>query len=80
MAKTNKCIVSFLEKGGLCMPRKNDPASRRLPVLGWRIIKTSIAVFICLIIYLILGYSGADMPTEAAITAILCMQPYLRDS
>lgn len=62
------------------MPRKNDPASRRLPVLGWRIIKTSIAVFICLIIYLILGYSGADMPTEAAITAILCMQPYLRDS
>ena len=62
------------------MPRKNDPEARRLPVLGWRIVKTAVAVFICLIIYLILGYSGADMPTEAAITAILCMQPYLRDS
>ena len=62
------------------MNRKKDPASRRLPVLGWRIIKTAIAVFICLVIYLIRGYSGADMPTEAPITAIMCMQPYLRDS
>ena len=62
------------------MKQKNDPNLRRLPVLGWRIVKTTVAVFICLMIYLIRGYSGADMPTESAITAIVCMQPYLRDS
>ena len=62
------------------MKEKNDPGLRRLPVLGWRIVKTTVAVFICLMIYLLRGYSGADMPTESAITAIVCMQPYLRDS
>ncbi len=53
---------------------------RRLPPLGQRIVKTSTAVFLCLLFYWLRGYRGQDMPTEAAITAIICMQPYVRDS
>ena len=52
----------------------------RPPHLGQRIIKTTIAVFLCLLFYWLRGYRGQDMPTEAAITAIICMQPYVRDS
>lgn len=51
-----------------------------LPPLGHRITKTTVAVFLCLIIYWLRGFSGSDMPTESAITAIICMQPYVRDS
>ena len=54
--------------------------SRKLPHLGQRILKTTAAVFLCLMIYYLRGFSGADMPTESAITAIICMQPYVRDS
>ncbi|MDO4615518.1 MAG: aromatic acid exporter family protein [Lachnospiraceae bacterium] len=43
-------------------------------------IKTSIAVFFCMLIYRILGYQGGTMPVEAAITAIICMQPFISDS
>ncbi len=50
------------------------------PRIGQRIIKTTAAVFICLVFYYLRGYRGEDMPTEAAITAIICMQPYVRDS
>ena len=50
----------------------------RFPRLGQRIVKTSVAVFLCLLFYYLRGYSGRDMPTEAAITAIICMQPYVR--
>ena len=50
------------------------------PHIGQRMIKTGVAVFLCLAFYCFLGYRGADMPTEAAITAIICMQPYVRDS
>lgn len=50
------------------------------PPLGQRIVKTSVAVFLCLLFYWLRGYRGQDMPTEAAITAIICMQPYVRDS
>ena len=52
----------------------------RLPRLGQRIDKTAVAVFLCLLFYYLRGYSGRDMPTEAAITAIICMQPYVRDT
>ncbi len=51
-----------------------------LPGIGQRIVKTSAAVFLCLMVYWLFGYRGADMPTEAAITAIICMQPYVSDS
>ena len=53
---------------------------KRLPHIGQRIIKTAIAVFICLVIYYLRGYqTGETMPSEAAITAIICMQPFVRD-
>ena len=51
-----------------------------LPHLGLRIVKTTVAVFLCLLFYYLRGYRGQDMPTEAAITAIICMQPYVRDT
>ena len=51
-----------------------------LPRIGQRIVKTGIAVFITLLVYYLRGYRGADMPAEAAITAIICMQPYVRDT
>lgn len=47
---------------------------------GQRIIKTSIAVTLCLIFYMFRGYRGETMPAEAAITAIICMQPYVHGS
>ena len=50
------------------------------PPLGQRIIKTSIAVFLCLVFYRLRGYRGETMPAEAAITAIICMQPYVQDT
>ena len=58
----------------------DKPEKYRLPHVGQRITKTTIAVFLCLIIYYLRGYQGESMPTEAMITAIICMQPYVRDS
>ena len=57
-----------------------DPHSWEVPNIGQRILKTTVAVFLCLLIYLLLGYRGETIPTEAAITAILCMQPYVSRS
>ncbi|MGX8692155.1 MAG: FUSC family protein [Clostridia bacterium] len=51
-----------------------------LPLIGQRIIKTTVAVFLCLLFYYFRGYRGQEMPTEAALTAIVCMQPYVRDT
>ena len=45
--------------------------------MGQRLAKTAAAVFICLMIYAMRGHTGQDMPTEAAITAMVCMQPDL---
>ena len=56
------------------------PDRRRWPHIGQRILKTTIAVFICLLVYWLRGYRGQNMPTEAAITAIICMQPYVQRS
>ena len=50
------------------------------PSIGQRILKTSIAVFFCLVFYHLRGYRGAAMSAEAAITAIICMQPYVQDT
>ena len=71
--------------GGDCRPAPPavtgvSTVMRSLPHLGQRILKTGIAVFLCLVIYHILGYRGDTMPTEAAITAIICLQPYIRDT
>lgn len=45
-----------------------------VPRIGQRIIKTSIAVFICLVINHFRGYEASTMSMEAAFTAIICMQ------
>ena len=50
------------------------------PHLGGRIVKTTVAVFICLLIYIIRGYDNQSMPTEAVLTAIVCMQPFASDA
>jgi len=63
--------------------RKNSDASgRRVRLLlpGQRIIKTAIAVLICLLIGYGRGYRAGSMSSEAAMTAIICMQPYLSTS
>ena len=52
-------------------------ASFHWPSVGQRIIKTSIAVTLCLFFYMLRGYEGESLPAEAAITAIICMQPYM---
>lgn len=51
---------------------------RLLPPLGQRIIKTSIAVFLCLVFYMLEGYHGSV--GSMCVTAILVMQPYVSDS
>ena len=38
------------------------------------------AVFLCLVFYRLRGYRGETMSAEAAITAIICMQPYVQDT
>ena len=58
----------------------SSSARLQLPRPGQRILKTSVAVLICLLFYCLRGYRGGEMPTEAAITAIICMQPYVRDT
>ena len=50
------------------------------PPIGQRIVKTSVAVFLCLVFYRLRGYRGETMSAEAAITAIICMQPYVDDT
>ena len=65
--------------GGNDKPRRKANAWTP-PRMGQRMIKTATAVFICLAFYCFRGYRGEDMPTEAAVTAIICMQPYVRDS
>ncbi|MBR4502775.1 MAG: FUSC family protein [Clostridia bacterium] len=50
------------------------------PYIGQRILKTSAAVFLCLLFYYFRGYRGIEMSAEAAITAIICMQPYVHDT
>lgn len=62
------------------MKTKNPDRQFYLPHIGQRITKTSIAVFLTLLVYYLRGYRGAEMPAEAAITAIICMQPYVRDT
>lgn len=47
---------------------------------GQRIMRTAAAVTVCLLINALLGYGGGSMPAEAAITAVICLQPYVRET
>ncbi|MDO4650223.1 MAG: aromatic acid exporter family protein [Eubacteriales bacterium] len=51
-----------------------------LPHVGQRMVKTAVSVFLCLLIYRLLGYKGESMSAEAVITAIICTQPFISDS
>lgn len=48
------------------------------PHLGNRIIKTAVAVLLCLLLHIAVGFRGSA--ANAAISAIICMQPYTTDS
>ncbi len=50
----------------------------KLPHLGQRIIKTAVAVFLCLLIYWLRGYNG--LVEQTTVAAIICIQPYRTDS
>lgn len=49
-----------------------------MPKIGLRMIKSSVAVFLCLLLYPLFGHRG--VPFYAAIAAILCMQPDVSNS
>lgn len=51
---------------------------RILPPLGQRIIKTAVAIFICLVFYMLQGFHGNV--GSSIVTAIICMQPYVDDT
>ena len=51
-----------------------------LPYISQRVIKTSIAVFLCLVFYHLRGYDAGTISAKAAISAIICMQPYVNDT
>ncbi|MDO4616566.1 MAG: aromatic acid exporter family protein [Lachnospiraceae bacterium] len=62
------------------MNRHVQHTNRRFefPMIGHRILKTALAVFICLLIHMARGFdSGAS---ESCITAIICMQPYAKET
>ncbi len=48
-----------------------------MPKIGMRIIKSSVAVFFCFLIYML---RGDGIPFYSAIAAVLCMQPYVSHS
>ena len=52
-------------------------SKNRFVLPGQRIIRTAIAVGICLLIYVLRGYQG--IPLYSALAAMQCMQPYTKD-
>lgn len=51
---------------------------RVLPPLGNRILKTAVAVVLCMLIYALRGFRGNVV--TSAVAAVICMQPYAQDS
>ena len=52
--------------------------SKKTPVLpGQRILRTAIAVGVCLLIYVLRGHRG--IPLYSALAAMQCIQPYTKD-
>ena len=70
-------MASKIIKERITMLNRQTELTERpgLPRIGQRIVKTAVAVFLCLLYYFIRGYRGQNMPAEAAITVIICMQP-----
>ncbi len=57
---------------------RNIEDKYHLPKIGMRILKTTVAVFICLMVSLLRGDNA--IPFYSAIATILCMQPYVGNS
>lgn len=55
----------------------NTHGGNRPPKIGLRMIKSAVAVFLCLLIGQL---RGGSVPFYSAIAAILCMQPYVKNS
>lgn len=49
-----------------------------LPKIGFRIIKTAVAVGLCLFLHLLMGSDGT--PIFSAVAAVICMQPQVENS
>ena len=60
--------------------KDEETAVRIFPHIGQRIVKTTIAVYLCFLICYFRDLIGQDMSAEASITAIICMQPYVKDT
>ena len=60
------------------MDRKQAKQKFVLPHLGQRIIKTGIAVFLCLMIYWLRDFQG--LVTQSTVAAIICIQPNRTDT
>ena len=69
-----------VRKGGFMSNMEMKKRSFEWHLPGQRIIKTGIAVTLCLLFYTLLGYRRGTMPAESAITAIICVQPYMHDT
>ena len=46
---------------------------KQIPIPGQRIIRSAVAVALCLLVYVLRGHSG--IPLYSAIAALQCMQP-----
>ena len=60
------------------MINRSKPFQWHLP--GMRMLKTCLAVTLCMFFYMLIGFQGESMPAEAAITAIICIQPDVRNT
>lgn len=57
--------------------RKDMEKKRHIPLPGQRIIRSAVAVALCLLVYILRGRQG--IPFYSAIAALQCMQPYTKD-
>ena len=53
---------------------KNEKRNRKLPAVGQRIVRSSIAVALCFVLYYIRGKQG--IPFYSALAVLQCIQPY----
>ena len=75
MAKNSDPVQDRDETSGFSLKRIKEYIVRNSP--GMRVLKTALAVFICLIIEY---YRGGSLPHHTCIATIVCMQPTLRST
>ena len=60
--------------------KKTGASLTPLPRIGQRMVKTAVAVYLCLLICYVRSLFGQGMSAEAAITAVICIQPYMKET